>query len=450
MAEPVLSSSYPSDGEADVYINKSLTFTFTEELDSTTVNDETFFLFNAASNEREPVTVGYDSTLKRVTLVLSRHLKENTAHRVIIVGNDRKIVDVLKSSDGTALGTSLEIEFSTGTNVYDIDSVIEKEAQNITLEGDLFLPSNIKALGNEFTVAKVRPYNHQGDVPQSLNGSNQIVFTFSKNLLTGQSITDYIQYESYPILDTVYYGMSGSYDTGFSPPEGSLAIESNKLILTFSGYMPNNAGIEIQLTDNIKSEDNEQYGGDMRYVVSTERYPLIFSPKVIRRELRVLPTDEIYDDYIAYLLFKNTILIWEKTSRTLDLSNPSWAFKKYVLYATIVDLIEDLDFEKYLSSGNRRQVGDLNVSYDSLIGRVAMKLASASKNKDVAFQTIFAGWDFATVVPSDATIDRWSRLWYDVNGRYTNPLYKFFQPNIPASNTSVSRHAKTTNPYRFL
>ncbi|MCB1712291.1 MAG: hypothetical protein KDH96_07400, partial [Candidatus Riesia sp.] len=111
--------------------------------------------------------------------------------------------------------------------------------------------------------------------------------------------------------------------------------------------------------------------------------------------------------------------------------------------------MEDREYYKYVVAGTRRQLGDLGVSIDNIIGRIAMKVAKYQKAKEVAFDSIVPGWQFkigtSTLAYQEAA-EGVSRLWYDINGRYTETMYKYYQDNIPASNVAINRHAKSNNP----
>ncbi|MHA2265681.1 MAG: hypothetical protein ACXAEN_25095, partial [Candidatus Thorarchaeota archaeon] len=127
-------------------------------------------------------------------------------------------------------------------------------------------------------------------------------------------------------------------------------------------------GITIDLTNKIESLDSDEYGGALHYSINTQVYPEISGLQTVRREIRPSSVDYV-DDYIGALLFKNTMWLWERTGRGLDLDTLSYSAKKHILYSTVLDLLEDKEYEKFIVAGTRRQLGDLNVSVDSLIGR---------------------------------------------------------------------------------
>ena len=454
MAVPSIASSSPTNGASDAYINVNPTITFDAALDEDTITEDTVQLFDRTSNARVPVTLNYDSDFFKVTVVTDGLLRENTSYRIMLIGDDLKVtISLSGASGGDDLTSSLVIEFSTGDNIYDTDITLVKEADAKTLEGDLFIPSNVKVLDPDFTVSRVRPQNHTADVAVNLTGDRTIKFTFSKDLNISGAISTWAEVESYPILTTGYLGQSGNIQSAtagtFTLPTATLSVTGAVLLVTFDRDFPNNAGVSVNLLNVIEDSDGLDYGGGLEYRITTALYPTVMPPRPIKTELRAVDGEKIYDDYVGSLIHKNTMFLWEKMNRTLDLGDIPYAAWRHIFYSTILDIIEDQDYQKFLTAGTRKQLGDLNVSVDSLIGRLALKIASAQKNKKIALDTLYEGWQVRTAVRSDSAAGELNlnRLWHDINGRYTMPFAKYDQPNIPASNTTLSRRAKTTNPW---
>ncbi|RMG31947.1 MAG: hypothetical protein D6732_14120 [Methanobacteriota archaeon] len=447
MAEPSLSSSSPAAGSTGNYINVNPVLTFAGPLDATTVNVNTFHLVDSVTGDRVALDTSYDSTNYKVTLLLKQTLRENTVYRIIVIGSDLKVTEALKSSDSTELSTSIIVEFTTGDSAYDVDTVIEKDAQEKTLEGDLVLPSNIKVLGYDLVITKEDPKNYSHNVSVSLNGSKEIHFTFSKDMTTNDP-SSWAKVAVYPLLTDDYIVESDTFQkdasASYTMPTPSISVVGKDVIIVFDKDIPKNMGIDVELTKDIVAADGSDFGGSF-YSISVETYPKTMTPRTIQRELRHIAGEDIRETYIGALLLKNSIFLYERLGGTLDLSDLSFAAKKYIMYATILDIIEDKEYEKFLLAGTRRQFADGNISTDSLIGRLAMKVASARREKEVAFETLMKGWQFkGSEYKSSAPSN--SRLWFDINGRYTDPVYKYYQPDLPFSNVALSRHAKLNNP----
>jgi hypothetical protein len=451
MAAPVLASSYPSQNQTDVYINKSFYCTFAAALSPSSVDENTFFIIESLTNLKVPATVSYDNSIFKVTLSLYGSLIENTQYKLYIVGTDSKVTKAVTDSDGiTELANTIIITFTTGDDAYDIDTTVEKDAKSKTLEGELFLPQNVKALGQEFVVKSVDPPNFKDFAPSSLNGSNQIVFTFNKPLLVPTDISTYVSSDLYPILmeDYIYANSAFNYKTPVTVPSVSANITGSNLILTYSSSIPFNMGIDVILSTDIKSLEGDLYGENLYYTISLESYPKTLTTRTIQRELRAVQGDKIKPHYISALLTKNAIFLYELLGKNLDLTNLPFSAKKYVMYSTILDIIEDQDYEKVLASGARTMLSDLSLSQDAFMGKLAIKAANAKKKLDESIETLKQGWQMKTaVLGGNFTSTVIPRLWYGPNGRFSSPSDKYYQDSSILGNNPEARQAKTTNPY---
>lgn len=441
-------SSIPDSGTTDYFINKSIELTYNQAISESSLTDNVVFLVDLSTNQNVPIVIARKSS-NVATIVITPlvNLKENTNFRLIITGLDQGMGYSLISQTLETLSTTTVILFATGNNVYQIDTTIEKQASNITLEGDLFLPTNIKALGYEFTISKVRPKNHSHGIPLTITGDNTVRFSFTKPLMTGVAYDDWADVRVYPILENDSYIGTGGW-TGNSPIPGyTVTGVGSDLLVTFQSELPQNVSVSINLNSTIRSIADDEYGGAMNYVVNSQLSVDVFGPEAVKLDLASI-SNELYDDYIGALIFKNAIFLWEKVGRGFELSSTSFPVKKYIFLSTIMDIIEDKDYHKFVLGGTRRQLGDLNVSVDNPVGRLALKIARVQKEKEIALETLFKGWQFKALASAGrAAWMNGDRLWHDVNGRYTDPIYKYYQWNLPVSNIHINRHAKNNNPF---
>lgn len=444
-----LVSSTPAEGETDFFINKSVELEFNKNIAYSSLTQNVFSIIDITAGTTIPLTITHSySSAAKVKLQPSTSLRENTEYRVLIVGTDQGLGYSLVAEDAETLTNTLYFEFSTGDSVYQIDETTQKEAASLTLEGDLFLPTNVKALGYDFTISKVRPKNHKHGVPVTLTGDNTIRFTFNKALSTGMDVDDIVDVNLFPLLNANDYLVSGSTLGSVTIPSYSVAVTGQDILVSFDAELPKNLGVQINLSSDIVSLEGDTYGGDMKYSINTELFPQIYGLETIKREVNDV-ADTYTDDYIGALLFKNTIWLWERVGRIYDIANMSFAAKQYVIYSTILDLMEDREYYKYVVAGTRRQLGDLNVSVDNIIGKVAMKVAKYQKLKDDAFESVIAGWQFrvgTSIAAYDNMAAMINRLWYDINGRYTDSRFNYYQSDIPAANLIPNRRARSNNP----
>lgn len=444
-----VTTSTPADGATDYFINKSVSITFNKAISSSSLTPNVFSLIDIDSNTAVPLTVSASTESDtKILLLPSLNLKSNTQYRIIVVGTDQGLGYSLVASDTETLTTTITIEFATGSTVYKIDTTVEKEVSNLTLEGDLFLPTNLKAIGLEFTILKTRPKNFSHAIAPTVTGDSTIRFTFSKALNTGADYSTWADVSLFPLLnDTAYLSQNGDFGTGVIP-NYTITGSGTELIVTFDGALPKNLGVQINLTDSITSLEGDEYGGNLQYSVNTQLYPEIYGIQTVKREIREI-ADVYSEDYIGALLFKNSIWLWEKLGRSFSLDTVPYAAKQYVLCSTILDLMEDREYYKYVLAGTRRQLGDLGVSVDNLIGRLAMKVAKYQKAKEIALESLNRGWQFrvgSSMLAYDNIAADINRLWYDVSDRYTDTRLSYLQLDQPASNTTDNRRARSNNP----
>lgn len=438
----------PADGAIDWFINKSITISFSNSIDSAYVTAGTISILDVVAGNTIDVSLSVSSTDNTKIIVTPvTLLKENTTYRIIVVGEDLGLGVQIQDLGGAKLATTTYITFSTGDTVYHIDTTVQKDAADKTLEGDLFLPTNLKALGYDFTIEYSRPKNHEYDVVPSITGDNKVVFKFSKTLLTGQDYDTWADVSVYQILNNNNYLVSGTEFTA-TIPDYSVGVTGQNLYVHFSGELPKNLCVSINLTNEISASDGTEYGGEMEYAFLTELYPKVAGAESIKRELKSI--GQAYNnDYIAALLHKNTIWLWEKMGRSIDLSNLPFSAVQYIYYSTVIELIEDVDLAKWVKDGVSRRLGDLGISITTMLGKIPIKLSRYEKAKNIAWESLHKGWSFrvgtSTTAYEEAASDI-SRLWYNVANRYTWNAYKFYQADEPSSNVMINRAAKTNNP----
>jgi hypothetical protein len=448
----LLSSSNPSNGAVDFQINKTVELSFNKDVLTSSLRDNSISIINTATGRVIPTKVERTSLdHKKVIVTPLEYLTELTLYKVQIIGSDLSFGYYLEAEDGEYLVDTVYVSFTTGTGVYKIDETLQKQSQDLTLEGDLFLPSNVKALGYDFTISLVRPKNHSINVNPDITGDNTIRFRFSDTLYTGDaSYSDWIDVNVSPILDTTAYLASGTTlgSDSITIPGYSVSLSGSDLLVQFDNELPKNALVTASLSNSIVSQSGVYYGGEMEYAFHTKLYPDIKAVETIKREVRFVAL-EFYDDFINSLLFKNFIFLWEKTGRSLTVSSLPFSVIQYCIYSTALDLIEDKDLEKYILGGTRKKIADIDVSYTSLLGNMALKAKKLEQLKDAALESLFKGRALRTGVLNVflEAADSVNRLWYDISSRYTLSSYKYYQANEPSSNVQINRQAKTNNPW---
>jgi len=63
-------------------------------------------------------------------------------------------------------------------------------------------------------------------------------------------------------------------------------------------------------------------------------------------------------------VFKNCIRAWDLAGGNFNMDTPYPAVRRWVLYQTIVDLLDSLELSKDATSGQTKILGDLQIKYD--------------------------------------------------------------------------------------
>jgi len=446
MAQPSVQSSSPVDNATDVFLNKPLTVTFGVALLASSVKDTSVVLLNVATDEIVAKNLVYNETTQVLTITPLSVLEESTVYVIRFPGTDIAISSsfAIADSSNEVLTTTITLTFTTGLRLFIDDSSIDKDATNLSLEGDLNLPVHIKALGN-FAVATTLPKNNACDISTSIDGQNRIQVKFTKPLSGSLCSDDWLTVTTFPLLDMDQYLASGTtLGAGTIPGLTGVSCSGQYVYATFSGEVPKNVGIQVEIGETVTATDGSEFGPS-NYLLqfATDRYPKVSGVHMIKREIKAA-ADELVDDYICAMLLKNTIALLTRYA-AFDATAPSFSAIKWIVNMTIVDILDDQELEKALVAGTRRQLGDLNVSIDAVIGKLALKHARALKAVEDADKTLFGNKLLVQKIDNAKVsnyYDRPDRLWHGVNGKLVSERFKTYQPDIPAANSDLNRAAK--------
>ena len=103
----MVSSVSPASGATNVALNTTVTATFSEALDPTTITTSTMQLRNAA-NAVLPAAVTYNAATKTATLTPSSTLADSTTYTATVVGGTSGVTDVA----GNALAANFTWSFT--------------------------------------------------------------------------------------------------------------------------------------------------------------------------------------------------------------------------------------------------------------------------------------------------------------------------------------------------
>jgi len=335
-------SSVPTSGGTDYYLNKSITATFNKALDGDTVTSDVISLIDRVGGHVVPTLKQIDpSDSSTVIITPKQALREDTPYILQILGTEAGLGVYLSAEDGEDLVTTLVIQFTTGDTFYIVDTTAGKSATTLENEGDLFLPSNVQALGLDLTISSITPANGRAGVDVTLNGSNQVVFTFSEALNSSALTGTWASVDIYPLLgDSDYLAQSGVLDLGaqgYTLPDSSLSVTGSDLKVTFDASPPQNSVIEVVLTQNILSENEHYFPEETTYRISTSLYPdLKWFVRQVLNDTKATRVP-LSQEYISFLLLKNALAYWEMSRRTLSLTSLPWSYKRLIVVKTLID-----------------------------------------------------------------------------------------------------------------
>ena len=439
MAQPAISTSDPADAATDVFVNVSLTVTFSAALLESSVTTTTVLLEESGSGELVACTVELEtSTLVRITPIGA--LAEDTLYKIKFPGTDIALSNSFVIKDNAvseALTTTLSISFRTGSRSYIDDTDIDKNATDLSLEGDLNLPVHVKALG-DLAISATTPKLYSYD----LTGVASVDIEFNNTLDSGVFSTDWMTVDVFPLLDNSdHLAVSGTF-TGVALPTYTVSYTGAHLIATFSEHLPQNVGVEVTVDKDVTDIDGSEFGPNS-YLLSftTERYPNYSGIHTVKRELKAIK-DELTNDYITATLFSNSIKFIVRYNED-DVNEH--LIQRWVLSKSIVDILDDKELEKAIVAGTRRHLGDMSVSVDPIVGKLALKHKRAEDEADRISRTITRAIAKSYSLEGQSSIVRTYRRWPGVNNRIVEARFVYWQPDIPAANLSSNRQAKNTN-----
>lgn len=463
MAAPTIITVSPANGETNVYLNKQITVTFSEALDSDTVNQNTFQLIHQISQMREFCTISVSDDLTTVTIIPNNTMDSNATYVLSIVGISSGFSFYVKSNTGDGLVLTSSYTFTTGNDI-EAYSAEKTEAQQ-TLEGDLVLPADIQVVpARRLEISSVTPKNHSAEINV---GTQQVTVTFSANLDSSEFEQDMAEFNVYPLMgmtdylalddgsgsNTVFYKDSPN-DTGGTPidftlPTGAWEATGNTLVWTMDTgsftQFPYNTEVEVILYDDIKDVYGNTLQEARKFVFTLEAYPVFAGVRQVERELATLP-EAMHKDIIHAFIWRNSIRAWEETGFSSLPDNTYGILSRYAHVATCLDILDNAELPKTVLAGQKKSLGDFFIGWDSqAVGKMGLKykrLLEELEELTKGLQRHIPRW-----VVKGANVDRpnWRhRTW--TSQRYFNnsirPGMPVTETAIPAANTRASRESE--------
>lgn len=395
MTTPLVVSTTPSDGSTSVTIDSSISFRFNTSLDTSTIGKGTVVVYEDDTLDPLDGIISYDSSNYIIRFMPSRGMKEDTAYKATIVGFDNSLGSWVTSADGDPLASSYTINFRTTTERYvtleevtdrsDIELVGPVRAVSATLPPAL---ASAQTVFETITIADSDPLDLKSEIPVC---TETITLTTSHTLVNNITGSSTVELEIYPALgDEEYFvdvdatGTKWFNDdcatTGykldgvdvakpdFVSPTGEFSFDGKKIIWTRTDDDPcfmYNSEVHLVVKSGLTGVDSNSLtgtlDGDLEVIYTTEYWPKFVDQRMLRVELGSI-VSSLYDDTLNRILHKNSIDAWEQAAGNFDIDSPFPAVKRYVKWASIVDVFDALTMKDGLIQGDSKRLGDFEMS----------------------------------------------------------------------------------------
>lgn len=430
MTTPQVISTSPADQAVDITIDSIVSFRFNTPLDKATINSTTFVVFDPDTLEPVAGAVGYAPVTNTIRFLPSSAFLQNKAYAAVAVGSGSGGPVWIKSLDGDSLAEDYRIDFRTKREQYvSLDEVAERT--DIELVGPIraveaVLPPALLGVVDDSPDVEILDSYPKGFTSEVSPCIDEVTLTTSFPL---QVIVpeDAFVIETYPALGIEEYlgaadgqgliwlndscaptgvyeyaGPTGTHQSTppvFANPTGHFTIDGS--VVTWQPYsgepcfMYNQevhfiiragttgvgvTGANFGLTGEF-SEDSE--------IVFTTRYsPKYIDARMLRVELGTM-VKELFDDTLNRIIHKNSIDAWEQAAGNFDFDNPYPAVRRYVKFASIIDVIDSIslansgglimDEDKMLGDFRYRKGGSTRIAMHPKYDQAKKELAKAKR-----------------------------------------------------------------------
>lgn len=396
MATPAVLSTSPANNATDVTIDAPVQFVFNTDLDTNTIGLATVYVFDPDTSDTIRGVVSYDAASKTITFLARQALLQNHAYSAVVVGLSDGLGSYIAATDGTPLPDTFRIDFRTTEERYvPLEEVADRD--DIELVGpvravEAILPPQLQALAGVLSVSisTSDPEAFESEVDVCLS---TIEIETTPPLIDQD--TSAIELLAFPALgdedylaDTDTAGViwlndinclpTGEYDvttptgvlTGILPPDfvnptGVFTITGGKLVWQRGVDEPcfmYNQELHVVLPKGLLGVTDAgvtgEFTADSSVVFTTEYWPKFIDHRLLRIELGPVAAD-LLDDTLNRIIHKNSIEAWEISAGCFDIDNPYPAVKRYVKWASILNVFDTLTLRAgLLGGGENKTLGD--------------------------------------------------------------------------------------------
>lgn len=464
MGVPTVSATSPEDGDTNVDTRKVITITFSEAVDTSTINEGTVVLMDLETFETLQGSFSFSSSDTVVSFLPEKEFDSNKRYKLSVIGAaDALPGGNVKSSTSDSLASTYTVTFRVETERFvslseitdrnDIDHVapIREESELAASTGDVLITATSPA-----------------GFSTNNTSLSTITVTFSEAIDSDAFDADTMfSMEMSPLLFSEDY--YGNYDSDSSKalylqdndlpitlPSGSVSVSSN--VLTWTRYEPTigdgdhpqlntfpfNAQVIVTIDSTLAGTSGNTVGEDVKVAFTTEYFPLLSNANTLRLDAGTA-VDDLYDDTLNRTILGRSISAWQLACKGFSLTSPTWAAINFVRFGSLLDIIETASVDAELKRGIRKQIGDLRVDYSyRTFARDTGKLKTARQELEKSERVLIKSCASLRVrsvnlmanSPNSQVIFRGIRNWDSLVTK------DYAQKYLPTANTPASRRAK--------
>ena len=373
MSAPIINTRTPSESEINVYLNQLIYVVFDQNIDSTTLDDNTVVLYRTSDYTILEKVFTYDSDTFTATFTPDVIFDKNTTYNMVVVGADQSTTCV-KNAAGERLATTSTWFFTTGEDIYEAPADTEPETQPDVPVADAPVIQVLEpATVTDFAVTITDPENYESNIG-TINSDNETVYwpgpitvTFNRLLASGAAVD-----QNWVTLRAE--AVDGDPATLTNVPSGVLASGGPmySFVWTPVDYADNqynwrtNNEIIVTLSEDIEDYEGNLLGSDYQFMFTMAYRPLYCTVKKIRTVIGPYIRD-VADDTVNRLIYQNSLEafnianeVYGQNQWTID--NPTFAAKMWTCCKTQYDLLYARMLDDAANGpGQMKRLGDFNI-----------------------------------------------------------------------------------------
>jgi len=372
MAAPQLSSRIPAINATNIYLNQLIYLVFDQNVDSSTLTDNTILVYRSSDYELIDKTIGYSSSTYTATITPDSIFDENTTYNVVVVGADQSSTCV-KNASSESLVTTATWYFTTGTELYEAPEDTIPETQPDTPVASSPVAKVLEPRSQtSFAITKTTPGNYGTNLGTESSDHTTVTWGDSVSVKFNRLLASGTAVEQDWIALSVE-AVDGDPSTTTATPSGTVAnVTGDTITWTPSTYQDNhttwrvNNEVTVTVSEDVKDYQGNLLSDDYEFMFTTCYYPLYSTVKKIRTAIGPFIRD-VNDDVINRTIYLNSLEAYNIANVMYDqsqwaLSSPTFAAKMWVFCKTQYDLLHARLLDMASSgAGEMKRLGDFSI-----------------------------------------------------------------------------------------